>query len=185
MLGRLKELSVNPDKTQDIVITIQSDCRELFDELMNCDVDVTIKKNSKKRSLDANAKAWLMIDALAEKLKVKKTEVYQNAIREIGGVWDIVCVKDYAAETLCKNWSSHGIGWMTKVSPSKLPGCVNVTLWYGSSVYNSKQMSDLIEALIQMCNEQGIPTMSEDEVSRTLALWNKKVEKHDRDMEKH
>ena len=176
LVGTLKNLSVNRDGTQDITISIQGNIEELYDELANEEVEVSIKKHSKRRSLDANAKAWMMIDLLAEKLKIKKTEVYQNAIREIGGVSDLVCVRDYAADTLCKNWSSHGIGWMTEKSPSKLPGCVNVTLWYGSSVYNTKQMSDLIGILIQECNNQGIPTMTEDEIKKTLALWGKKNE---------
>lgn len=179
MLGKLKDLTVNLDGTQDITITIESDCRELYDELSDKEVDVTIKKYSKKRSLDSNAKAWIMIDQLAEKLRITKTEVYRNAIREIGGVSDVVCVRDFAAETLCKNWETKGQGWMAEQSPSKLPGCVNVTLWYGSSVYNTKQMADLINVLIQLCNEQGIPTMTEDEVEKSLSLWQKKVEKNE------
>ena len=179
MLGRLKDLTMNRDGSQNLTITIQSDCRELFDELSETDVDITIKRFAKKRSLDANAKAWVMIDQLAEKLRIKKSEVYRNAIKEIGGVSDIVCVRDFAADTLCKNWAEHGIGWIAETSPSKLKGCVNVTLWYGSSVYNSKQMADLINILIQECNEQGIPTMTEQEVEHTLALWNKKVNKRE------
>ena len=66
---------------------------------------------------------------------------------------------------------------MSEISPSKLPGCVNVTLWYGSSTYNTKQMSDLIEELISQCNEQGIPTMSENEADKLLTAWGKKKDK--------
>ena len=179
MLGKLKDLTMNRDGSQNLTVIVQSDCRELFDELSDKDVDITIKKYSKKRSLDASAKAWVMIDELAEKLRMKKTEVYQNAIKEIGGVSDIVCIQDFAAETLCKNWEQLGQGWMTKTEPSKLEGCVNVTLWYGSSVYNTKQMSDLINVLIQECNEQGIPTMTETEVEKALSQWDKKVNKHE------
>lgn len=174
MLGRLKDLTINRDGSQNITITVQSDFREMFDELNEKDVDIEIKKHSKRRSLDANAKCWVMIDKLAEKLRMKKTEVYRNAIKEIGGVSDIICVRDFAAETLCRNWQEHGIGWLAEIVPSKLPGCVNVILWYGSSVYNSKQMSDLINILIQLCNEQGIPTMSEQETKVLLEAWSKK-----------
>ncbi|MBP5423929.1 MAG: hypothetical protein J6Y78_15965 [Paludibacteraceae bacterium] len=179
MLGKLKDLTVNQDGSQDITLTVEGDFRELYDELFDKEVDVTIKKYSKKRSLDSNAKAWIMIDQLAEKLRITKTEVYRNAIREIGGVSDVVCVRDYAADTLCKNWETKGQGWMAEQSPSKLPGCVNVTLWYGSSVYNTKQMADLINVLIQLCNEQGIPTMTDEEVEKSLLLWQKKVEKNE------
>ena len=63
---------------------------------------------------------------------------------------------------------------MTECSKSKLPGCTNVTLWYGSSVFDTKQMSDLINNLIQDCNEQGIETMTQSEIDRSIALWGKK-----------
>ena len=179
MLGKLKELTTNIDGSQDITITVKTDVRELFDELREKEVEVTIKKFSKKRSLDANAKAWVMIDQLAEKLKIPKTEVYRNAIKEIGGVSSVICVRDYAAETLCEKWRTKGQGWMAETCPSKLPGCVNVTVWYGSSLYNTSQMADLINILIQECNEQGIPTMTEDEVDKCLASWQRKVDKNE------
>jgi hypothetical protein len=151
----------------------------MFDDLYNKEVDIEIKKHYAKRSLDASAKAWVMIDALAEKLRIPKTEVYQQAIKDIGGVSTVVCVIEEAADALCKNWATKGQGWMAEQSPSKLPGCINVTLWYGSSTYNTKQMADLITYLISACNEQGIPTMSPKEAERTLQFWNKKVAKHD------
>ena len=176
MLGKLKDLTINRDGTQNITVTVQSDFREAFDELMDQEVDIEIVKAYKRRSLDANAKAWVMIDALAKKCRMTKTDVYRHAIREIGGVSDIVCVRDFAAETLCKNWRKKGQGWMAETSPSKLNGCINVTLWYGSSCYNSKQMSDLINELVMECNEQGIPTMSDDEVDKALTKWAKKVD---------
>ena len=174
MVGRLKDISINPDGSQDITVTVKSDFRNAYDELKDKDINIEIKKYSKKRSLDSNALAWVLIDKLAEKLRMKKIEVYQHAIRDIGGVWDIVCVQDAAVEQLCSGWKAHGMGWMTECSKSKIPGCTNVTLWYGSSVFDTKQMSDLINNLIQDCNEQGIPTMTQDEVNKSLALWGKK-----------
>ena len=179
MLGKLKTLKTNTDGSQDITITVTSDCRELFDELKNTEVDFDIKRHRKKRSLDANAKCWVMIDQLAEKLRMRKTEVYRHAIQQIGGVSDIVCVRDHAAKTLCDNWEKHGEGWMTETSPSKLPGCINVKLWYGSSTYDTKQMADLIGELVEECSEQGIPTMSGSEVDKLIEAWGKKVEKHE------
>lgn len=179
MLGKLKDLTMNIDGSQNLTITLQSDVKEMYDELQDQDVDIEIKKHRKGRSLDANAKCWVMIDQLAEKLRIPKSEVYRNAIKEIGGVSEIVCVRDFAAETLCKNWKCHGQGWMTEISPSKLPGCVNVTLWYGSSVYDTKQMADLIGVLVEEANEQGIPTMPTEEINKLIEAWGRKVEKNE------
>ena len=110
MLGKLKDLTINRDESQNITITVQADCREMFDDLKDADIDIEIKKHYRSRSLDANAKAWVLIDALAEKLRTSKTEIYRKAIREIGGVNEVICIKDItdesgcnSVELLCKN----------------------------------------------------------------------------------
>lgn len=181
MIGKLKDLTMNRDGTQNITLTVRSDFREEFDELADKEVKIEIKKYSASRSLDASARAWVLIDQIAEKTGLKKHEVYRNAIRDIGGVSDTVCVKNEAVSMLCNGWKDHGIGWQVETNPSKLPGCTNVTLYYGSSVYDVKQMGALIDSLVQDCNSLGIPTMSQEEQDRLLAQWGKKIEKRRED----
>lgn len=177
MLARLKNLFLNPDGTQDICITVDSDCSELFNELKDKEVDVQIKKHSSRRSLDANALCWYMIDQIAEKTKLKKSEVYRNAIKEIGGVSDIICVQDFAVPKLVQGWMAHGQGWQAEVTKSKLEGCSNVTLYYGSSVYDKLQMSNLIDSLIQDAEALGIPTPGRREIEKSMEIWTRKKEK--------
>ena len=177
MIGRLKDLTMNMDGSQNITVAVHADFRETFDDLADKDVEIEIKKYSAKRSLDASARAWVLIDQIAEKLGIKKHEVYRNAIREIGGVSDIVCVRDEAVESLCNGWQEHGIGWQTETSKSKIPGCTNVTLYYGSSMYTVHQMAMLIDSLVQDANELGITTMTPDEQKRLIEQWGKKLEK--------
>ena len=181
MTGKLKEMSVNSDGTQNITVTVQADFREMFDELYPYDIDIEIKKHSKRRSMDSNNLAWLLIDKIAEHEHKPKSEVYQEAIKEIGGVSDVVCVKNEAVEALRKGWSHKGLGWQTLCEPSKLPGCTNVTVYYGSSIYNTRQMSELINNLVLLCNDLGIPTMSQADIDKSLAYWQKKVEKREVD----
>ena len=54
---------------------------------------------------------------------------------------------------------------------SKLPGCVNVVLYYGSSTYDTAQMSRLIDNIIQDCKAQGIDTRTPEEVARMKEEW--------------
>lgn len=187
MIGKLRDLTINRDGTQNVTITVNADFREEFDELSNGEVRIDIRKYSPSRSLDANARAWVLIDEIAAKTGVRKYDVYREAIRDIGGVSDVVCATDRAVDTLCKNWRDRGEGWMAEKFPSKIPGCTNATLWYGSSVYDTKQMAALIDSLIQEAETLGIPTMREDEYEKLLAQWDKKVEKkkekqHETDM---
>ena len=72
-------------------------------------------KSKKRRSLDANAYAWTLIDKIAAAVRITKTEVYRNAIKDIGGVSDTVCVKDEAVEKLRAGWSKNGLGWQTDI----------------------------------------------------------------------
>ena len=39
-----------------------------------------------------------------------------------------------------------------------------LAIYYGSSAYNTKQMSNLIELVVEDCEEQGIETKSADEI---------------------
>lgn len=128
--------------------------------------ELEIRRPKQKRSRDANAYAWVLIDKLAHKLNMSKTEVYQNVIRDIGGVSDIVCVQEKAVKTFRRIWEAQGIGYQTIEMPSKLAGCVNVIVYYGSSAYDTEQMARLIDELVRECKDQGIETMTPDELSR-------------------
>ena len=46
---------------------------------------LTIKVFRKKRSLDANAYAWVLIGKLADAMRLPPTIVYKNAIQNIAG----------------------------------------------------------------------------------------------------
>ncbi len=101
MTGRLINLSPAPgNRKQHLTIEIDSDFRAEFDELHGKTVDVSIKKYRPKRSLDANAYAWVLMDKLAEAMGITKVEVYRGAIRKIGGVSETVCVLSDAADKL-------------------------------------------------------------------------------------
>ena len=54
---------------------------------------------------------------------------------------------------------------------SKIEGCTNVVLYFGSSTYDSKQMSDLIDRLISEAKELGIETDTPEQISRYKSEW--------------
>lgn len=132
---------------------------------------LTIKENRKKRSLDANAYCWVLLDKLASQLHESKEAIYKSYIKEIGGNSEIVCIKTEAAEKLCGAWERNGLGWQTDTMPSKLKGCTNVVLYYGSSVYDTEQMSRLIDLIVQDCQTLGIETKDPAELERLVQEW--------------
>lgn len=135
--------------------------------------DCEIKKHREKRSLDANAYMWVLVDKLAKATRIPKTEIYRKAIKEIGGVSDTVCVSAKAADRLASGWEWNGLGWFSERSESKLKGCVNVTLYYGSSVYDVEQMSRLIDYMVEDCKALGIETMTPDKLEAIKEAWGR------------
>lgn len=134
--------------------------------------DCEIKEHREKRSLDANAYCWVLLDKLAQATRIPKTEIYRKAIKEIGGVSDTVCVQQKAADRLCDGWECNGIGWFSERSESRLKGCVNVTLYYGSSVYDTAQMSRLIDYIVEDCKALDIETLPPEKLAAMKEAWD-------------
>lgn len=132
-----------------------------------------ITEKGKRRSLDANAYFWLLCGKLAESTGIPKTEIYREAIREIGGNTETVCVPTKAAERLVDGWKHNGLGWLADTMPSKLPGCTNVILYYGSSTYDTKQMSRLVDNIVQDCQAVGIETLTPDKLALLKEEWGR------------
>ena len=148
------------------------DTLRMVDELHGADkLSIRIGRHKKKRSLDANAYCWVLISKLADKLGIPKTEVYRQTIKYIGGNSDTVCIQDKAVKSLCEGWERNGIGWQTDTFPSKIEGCTNVILYYGSSTYDTGSMSRLIHYIVEECRIQGIETRSKEELESLLRQW--------------
>lgn len=172
MIGRLTGLQRLFGGEWVLSFATKGDAGAVYERLKDAEVEVEIKKHNPKRSRDANNLAWKLIDQIAEEMRISKTEVYRSAIKEIGGVSETVCVQDKAVQRLRDGWEKNGIGWQTDIMPSKLPGCTNVILYYGSSAYDTRQMSRLIDLLIQEAEQLGIPTWRE-EATELVSKWGK------------
>ena len=174
MNGRLKELIRLAGGEWLCSFTTRDDPGTIWDDLKEVPVKVEIKKASKHRSLSANNYAWVLIDKLAEKTGIPASEVYRQAIREIGGVSDYYGMKEQAYETFCEIWTKDHLGRQVEIIPgSAKPGWINVRAWKGSSDFDSAQMARLIDSLIQDAENLGIPTVPDEEVERMVSRWGR------------
>lgn len=149
-----------------------SAAKKLLDELNPGKKYVAaIKEWRQKRSLDANAYCWVLLNKLADKLNMPVTDLYRHYIPDVPENSQIVCVPTEAVKRLRKGWAHNGIGWCTDTLKSKLPGCTNVVLYYGSSTFDSKQMSRLIEMIVTDCKSLGIETLTPEELTRLGEEW--------------
>lgn len=135
-------------------------------------LNLELKKYKKKRSLDCNAYMWVLLQKLQESLNIPKEEIYKDAIKNIG-VYEVVPVKDVAVDRFIEAWKHNGIGWVCETTKSKLEGFTNVIAYYGSSTYNSAEMSRLIDLIIQECKQLNIETLTPEQLSILKEEWGK------------
>ena len=177
MEGRLTGFSLNRDGTQNVTVTVAADFGTEYDELKDAPVEVSIKKACKHRTLEANRYAWELIDQIAKKTHIKKSEVYRNAIRDIGGVSDEMMIKTAAIQKFTKKWEKDGLGNQVEVvDTEEWTGWSSIRVYFGSSTYDTAQMSTLIDSLIQDAESLGIPTITPKEEERMLGKWARKKE---------
>jgi hypothetical protein len=135
-----------------------------------------VKEVKRRRSLDSNAYAWVLIGKLQDKLHIPKEDIYKSLIKEIGS-YEVIPVKNEAVERFRQAWSKNGLGWITETTKSKLEGFTNVIAYYGSSSYNTSEMSRLINLIVQECKQQDIETMTPNELKSLLESWDKHEQK--------
>lgn len=133
--------------------------------------DYEIRPKRKKRSLDANAYLWTLVGKIAAAVGIPTDEVYRNAIRDAGEFTPLPIRAD-AVEEFSRVWGTKGTGWFIDVlDDSKLPGYKLVRAYNGSSSYDTKQMSRLIDYVVQDAKSLDIETMTERELSLLKEGW--------------
>lgn len=132
-------------------------------------ISLTIKEWREKRTLTQNAYFWVLLNQLAIKLKDSTANIYRSFIRDYG-VREHILVKNEAVETIKDKWKKQGLGWFVEeLRAGKIDNTTTLMLFYGSSTYNSNEMARLIDAVIDECEQQGIPTLTQQEF---LGLYN-------------
>lgn len=144
-----------------------------YDEIKDEEkLSIKAVKFRQKRSLDANAYCWKMLHEMAGKTGRKPEDIYRDYIRNFG-VCEIIPIREDAIERWQTVWKSKGYGWLTEDMGEcrTIKGYHNIKCFYGSSSYNTKEMSQLIDAIVQDCKDLGIDTLTYNELERMKAAW--------------
>lgn len=170
MRGRFATAPSKPWGSDKWQVTFEVDeSPSIYDELKDCELLIDIKKYRKKRSLDANAYAWVLCSEIAKKLNTSKDEVYEEMIqrysefdrRDDDGYITVTMLSIIPVERLGGHWRK--IGEEGKFS-------VYMRL-VGSSEMNTEQMARLIDGIVSEARELGIKTETPDEIERIKSLW--------------
>lgn len=128
-----------------------------------------LKPYKQKRSLSANAYAWVLMDKLADKLRTTKEEIYRQAVSQVGVFEEIRVTSPEAGQRFKRVWQQNGLGWLTKTIDE-----TTILAYYGSSTYDTKQMHRLVDYLQEECAEQNIEVRPQWEVDAMLTEWEKR-----------
>lgn len=135
--------------------------------------DAELKEHREKRSLDANAYAWVLMDKLAAKLRIKPDEIYRQYIPDVAGNFVIVPVREDMIEHWNKIWCSGHLGRMIEDMGEcrHTPGYHNIRCYLGSSDYDTVQMSRLIDLIVEDCKAQDIETKTPEQLAMMKEEW--------------
>lgn len=144
------------------------------------DKQYELKEYKQKRSNDANAYCWVLCDKIGKELSkeqqvITKEMVYKDAITQMG-TFEPMIIEEKAYENFKRIWSKKGLGFIVQ-EVSKKDKCIRVNCYYGSSTYNTKEMSLLIQALVELAKSLDIETKSEKEINSLLESWKKNEQK--------
>lgn len=139
-----------------------------YEKLKDCEkLRIEAKKYRNRRSLDANAYLWTLLQKLAEALHSDKWSIYLQMLKRYGQFTYIV-VKPNAVDGVKKQWRECEEVGEVDVNGTK---AVQMLCYYGSSTYDTKAMSVLIDGVVSECEELGIETMSPAELQRIKERW--------------
>lgn len=171
--GHFKDLSINySNENYNITFESEQDISSLPELLKDKEVDITVAVHREKRGLDANSYFWVLCDKLSQKIGIPPSEIYSQYIKDVGGNYLYGCYENKDVDKLVNVWEGRGLGWVCEVTDSKLKGCSNIKAYYGSSSYNTEQMSRLINLVVNDCNSNGIVTESNARIRSLIESWD-------------
>ena len=157
--------SINEKSALEQIKSIQ-DCEKL---------SIEAKQYRKKRSLDANAYFHLLVGKLADVLRISKPRCKNILLHRYGQ--PILLDNDEQA-IVKSNVPSSQILEREDVHlfpcGSKIENGTEITFykWFrGSSTYDTREMSILIDGTVDECKGMGIETATPDEIERMKQLW--------------
>lgn len=124
-----------------------------------------IKERKRKRSLSANAYAWALISEMAEALRASKDDVYLMMLRRYGQSSIISVLENVDLSGFVKYYEAIG---RAELQGKKF---IHYKIYKGSSEYDTREMSVLIDGIVSEAKEMDIETLPEYELERLKESW--------------
>lgn len=167
--GKLKSVSKNwISRKWEVTFEINEDITASIDKIRDKLLNLTAKIHREKRSLDANAYAWVLMQKIAESIHTDKWSVYLMMLERYSPVFTHIIVRPEAVERVKGEWRTVKV-----LGPIQVNGSTGIQLqcYFGSSTFDSKEMASFIDGIVSECKEMGIETLPPDEIERMRREW--------------
>ena len=178
--GKLLDVSMDfttgKGKVALLIDTTDLEVLDIINNFKELKLDIDIKKHVEKRSGKSNRYFWELLGQVCDRKGLDELEEYRRRVKELG-IFRVSRIPLQDLETLKKTWENWGKAWFCEVGDTEIIGDIEfkiVFLYYGSSSFNKKQMSRLIDNLVQDCKSIGIETKSPEEIESMLKEYDKK-----------
>lgn len=137
-------------------------------------LDVSFNVHREKRSLDANSYFWVLIGKLQQRLQngSTKDEIYLMLLERFGAYTYLPVPSDSIddAKAVFRIVKDRGVSTLISQSGKQIE-VHTLQCWKGSSCYNTKEMSVLIDGVVRECQDYGIDTCTPEELKRMKEQW--------------
>ena len=129
--------------------------------------DVKIDKHREKRSLNANAYLWKLVTEIGNILNKSKEEVYLQMLIDYGQSEMVSILSEIDVKGYFKYYKLAG----TSILNGKEFN--HYKIYKGSSEYDIKEMSILLNSVVQEAKNLGIKTKDDIELERLVEEWER------------
>ena len=131
-------------------------------------LSISVRKHRKKRSLDANSMFWSCINKIASKTGRDSWDVYLMML-EMYGQFTYIRVREDAVERIKSQWREcKEVGFEEFKDGARY---VEMICYYGSSTYDTKEFSILLDGVISSLKDLGLQVPATKDVQRSIEAW--------------
>lgn len=176
--GRVQNITKDWETNQyQITFTVNEPSAMIgVNEIKSCEkLSVKAEPYKKKRSVDANALLWVCLGKIADAMETPtdKWDIYLQMLKRYGK-YTHICVKPHVVDAVKAQWRECEEIGEVNINGQK---AVQMLCYFGSSTYDTKEFSRLLDGVISEMQEMGLETPASEEMQRALEQWEKMHEK--------
>ena len=145
--------------TTAMVLEIYGEHLAELEALAGKSLTIALSDKKPKRSINANNLCWELCTQIGKAMTppVPKEDIYRSAIRDVGEYTQLMIQED-AFEAFQEAWSAKGTGWFAEhIDDAPLRGYILIFAYSGSSTYDTRAMSKLIDYLVDQAEQMELP----------------------------